>query len=64
MINLSSNVAFNMKEATFAYIKHNNLYVVATTRKNSNVAMLFTLLHKICSVMDDYFKEMEEESIR
>ena len=53
-----------MKEATFAYIKHNNLYVVATTRKNSNVAMLFTLLHKICSVMEDYFKEMEEESIR
>jgi len=52
------------QEATFAYIKHNNLYVVATTRKNSNVAMLFTLLHKICSVMEDYFKEMEEESIR
>ena len=53
-----------LKETTFAYIKHNNLYVVATTRKNSNVAMLFTLLHKICSVMEDYFKEMEEESIR
>jgi AP-1 complex subunit mu len=52
------------QETTFAYIKHNNLYVVATTRKNSNVAMLFTLLHKICSVMEDYFKEMEEESIR
>jgi len=51
-------------EATFAYIKHNNLYIVATLRKNSNVAMLFTLLHKICSVMEDYFKEMEEESIR
>jgi len=53
-----------IQEATFAYIKHNNLYIVATLRKNSNVAMLFTLLHKICSVMEDYFKEMEEESIR
>lgn len=37
-------------DATFAYIKHNNLYVVATTKRNSNIAMIFTLLHKICSV--------------
>ena len=66
-------------ECTFAYIKHSNLYVVATTRKNSNIAMLFTLLHKICAVMQEYFKEVgfplskvcmttmcqvEEESIR
>ncbi|CAB4057814.1 AP1M [Lepeophtheirus salmonis] len=49
---------------TFAYIKRNNLYVVATTRKNSNIAMIFVLLHKICSVMEDYFKDVEEESIR
>ena len=45
-------------ECTFAYIKHSNLYVVATTRKNSNIAMLFTLLHKICAVMQEYFKEV------
>ena len=52
------------EECTFAYIKHNNLYMVATTRKNSNIAMLFTLLHRICQVMQEYFKEVEEESIR
>ena len=46
-------------ECTFAYIKHSNLYVVATTRKNSNIAMLFTLLHKICAVMQEYFKEVD-----
>jgi AP-1 complex subunit mu len=39
------------QEATFTFIKHNNLYVVATTKKNSNVAMMFSLLHKICSVI-------------
>eukprot|EP00096_Caligus_rogercresseyi_P011988 TRINITY_DN4893_c0_g1_i1.p1 TRINITY_DN4893_c0_g1~~TRINITY_DN4893_c0_g1_i1.p1 ORF type:complete len:437 (+),score=147.48 TRINITY_DN4893_c0_g1_i1:41-1312(+) len=49
---------------TFAYIKRNNLYLVATTTKNSNIAMIFVLLHKICSVMEDYFKDVEEESIR
>ena len=26
--------------------------------------MLFTLLHRICQVMQEYFKEVEEESIR
>jgi len=51
-------------ECTFAYIKHSNVYIVATTRKNSNIAMLFTLLHRICQVMQEYFKEVEEESIR
>ncbi len=49
---------------SFAYIKHNNLFVVATTKKNSNVAMVFSLLHKICGVFEEYFKDVEEESIR
>ena len=30
-------------------------------RKNSNIAMLFTLLHKICAVMQEYFKEVSEQ---
>ncbi|NWQ84432.1 AP1M2 protein, partial [Columbina picui] len=34
----------------FLWIKHNNLYLVATTKKNGNAAL--------------YFKELEEESIR
>ena len=33
-------------------------------RANSNVAMLFSLMHRICQVMGEYFKEVEEESIR
>ena len=51
-------------ECTFAYIKHSNLYIVATTRKNSNIALLFSLLHKVRQVMQEYFKEVEEESVR
>ena len=35
---------------TFAFIRRNNLYVVATTKKNSNIAMVFVLLHKVCQV--------------
>jgi len=58
------NPLIKTEECTFAFIKHSNVYVVATTRKNSNIAMLFALLHRICQVMQEYFKEVEEESIR
>lgn len=49
---------------TFMYIKYNNLYLVATTKKNANVALVFVFLHKIVQVFIEYFKELEEESIR
>jgi len=51
-------------ECTFAFIKHSNLYIVATTKKNSNIAMVFCLLHTIKRVMEDYFRDVEEESLR
>jgi len=49
---------------TFAYIKHNNLYILSMTRVNANIALVFCFLHKLVQVMIDYFKELEEESIR
>lgn len=54
----------------FLYIRHNNLYLVAMTKKNSNAAMILLFLHKLCNVcwfnkvFSNYFKELEEESIR
>lgn len=51
-------------DCTFAYIKTNNLYIVSTTKKNANIALVFVFLHKIVQVMVEYFKELEEESIR
>lgn len=51
---------------TFAYIKTNNLYIVSTTprNKNVNIVLVFVFLHKIAQVFVEYFKELEEESIR
>ncbi|KAK2703403.1 AP-1 complex subunit mu-1-like [Artemia franciscana] len=51
-------------ECTFAFIKHNNIYLVSATRKNANIMMVFSFLHKIVQVLMEYFKELEEESIR
>ena len=64
-------------------VQVSNVYIVATTRSNTNIAMLFSLLHRVtqvrdweenifiailnifsCQVLSDYFKEVEEESIR
>ncbi|XP_037087320.1 AP-1 complex subunit mu-1 [Pollicipes pollicipes] len=49
---------------TFMYIKHSNVYVVSTSRKNANVSMVFAVLHRLVQVFEHYFKELEEESLR
>uniref|UniRef100_A0A8C5CWZ8 AP-1 complex subunit mu-1 n=1 Tax=Gadus morhua TaxID=8049 RepID=A0A8C5CWZ8_GADMO len=48
----------------FMWIKHNNLYLVATSKKNSCVSLVFSFLYKLIQVFSEYFKELEEESIR
>lgn len=55
---------FRLNNLSFIWIKCNNLYLVASTRTNSNVTLVITILHKIVQVFTEYFKEMEEESIR
>jgi len=49
---------------TYAYIKHNNVYLLAVTKRNSNAMMILMFLYKLVQVFCDYFKELEEESIR
>ena len=48
----------------YLYIRHNNLYLLALTKRNSNAAEILLFLHKIVEVFTEYFKELEEESIR
>jgi len=49
---------------SFIYIKHNNLYFMALTDTNADATMLLSFLYKLIDVFTDYFKEVEEESIR
>lgn len=44
-------------ECTFAYIKHNNLYIVSITRMNANIALVFAFLHKVVQVRWTYLKK-------
>ncbi|KAJ7432063.1 Longin-like domain-containing protein [Mycena galericulata] len=43
-------------------IRHSNLYFLALSKRNSNAAEIF--LHRLTQVLVEYFKELEEESIR
>ncbi|KAM3845302.1 AP-1 complex subunit mu-2 isoform 1-T1 [Vipera latastei] len=48
----------------FLWIKHSNLYLVAVTMKNANASLVYSFLYKVVEVFSEYFKELEEESIR
>ncbi len=55
---------FQTSGCAFMYIKHHSLYIVSVSRNNANVTLVFSFLNKIVQVMKEYFKELEEESIR
>mmetsp|Transcript_14199 Transcript_14199/g.46354 ORF Transcript_14199/g.46354 Transcript_14199/m.46354 type:complete len:425 (+) Transcript_14199:142-1416(+) len=55
---------FTEDGCTFAYIKHNNLYLMCVTKRNSNVALVLMYLNRLMGVFKDYFGELDEESIR
>ncbi len=44
--------------------KPNFYLVLALTRKNSNAMTILLFLHKLVQVFTEYFKELEEESLR
>lgn len=60
----SSGAAGDSLGETYVYIQHNDLYLVAVTRRNSNATLLVTFLYKLAVVFSDYFGSLEEESIR
>merc|ERR1711865_1133493 len=48
----------------FVYVKYNNLYLLAVTKRNANAAVIVLFLYRLVHVFKNYFKELEEESIR
>ncbi|KAL8932894.1 MAG: hypothetical protein Q9211_006068, partial [Gyalolechia sp. 1 TL-2023] len=48
----------------YLYIRHSNLYLLALTKRNPNPTSLLLFLHRLVDVFTEYFKTLEEESIR
>ena len=55
---------FTEKDITYMWIRVNNIYIVAVSKGNPNVALVFTFLYKMQEVFTDYFKELVDESLR
>ncbi|CAE7146205.1 unnamed protein product [Rhizoctonia solani] len=55
---------FSSQGINFMHIRHSNLYLLALSKRNTNAAEIILFLHKLVSVLVEYFKELEEESIR
>lgn len=54
---------------SFLWLKLPSLYIVAlvppsTPHSSANAVLVFTFLHKIVAIFTEYFRELEEESIR
>jgi AP-1 complex subunit mu len=49
---------------TFVYIRHNNLYLMAVTQRNSNAMLILSFLYRAVEVFEEYFTELNEESLR
>ena len=55
---------FTVNSVHYAWIKHRNIYIVAVSKRNPNLTMIFCLLHKIVEILIGYFGQLEDESIR
>ena len=51
-------------DATFIHVRHSNLIFVTVSRGNVNVALAVAFLYKMIEVFVEYFKDVEEESVR
>ena len=49
---------------TFMYVQHGNMYAVAVSQGNAQVALTFQFLHEVVRVLKSYFGAFDEESIR
>jgi AP-1 complex subunit mu len=61
---LDAKPVFTEGTVTFMYVKYNNVYLLATARRNCNVALIMLFLYRMCDVFKSYFGEITEESIK
>lgn len=54
----------NYKGINYVFIQHKNLYLCGLTSKNENIMSIIIFLSNLIEVLTQYFKHLEEESIR
>lgn len=49
---------------TFSHVRHDNIYVVATSRGNTNAALAFEFLYKFVAIGRGYFGKFDEDAVK
>ena len=49
---------------SFHHVRHENIYLVAVTRWNANVALVFELCYRVIALGKGYFGQLDEESVK
>src|SRR5690606_15421848 len=49
---------------TYSHVKHENIYIVAVTKTNVNVAMVFEFLYRLVVLGRSYFGQFDEEAVK
>eukprot|EP01130_Rhizamoeba_saxonica_P001201 TRINITY_DN11107_c0_g1_i1.p1 TRINITY_DN11107_c0_g1~~TRINITY_DN11107_c0_g1_i1.p1 ORF type:complete len:423 (-),score=84.70 TRINITY_DN11107_c0_g1_i1:40-1308(-) len=55
---------FEINGINYIHVKHQNLYILAVSTRNSDASMILMFLYKLVDVLTEYFQNLEEESIR
>lgn len=55
---------FTKDGINYIYLAHNDLYILALSRNNTNVMEVLLFLNRLVEVLTGYLKELAEESIR
>ena len=64
LVALDSYQGAYIKPVMYANSQRRNVYLLALTKRNSNVAMILCFLSQIVQIMCEYFGEIEEELLR
>lgn len=54
---------FSDGDVSYVYVQHNNIYLVALTRRNANVTSVFVFLERLIEILKEYFGTLEEVSM-
>jgi len=55
---------FTDEDVTFLSVKHNNIYLMGVSRRNTNAMVVLNFLYQVVEVFENYFNEVCEESIK
>ena len=55
---------FTINDVHYCWIRYKNIYIVAVSKRNPDICMIFFFLHRLVDLLIGYFGMLEEESIR